>query len=370
MLGLGGSPFIIGLIGFAFSMALALVQFPGGYLADKHGRRNLIVVMTLGVAVSYIFYALAPTWHLIMAGAVLRGLCIIYFPALRAMRADSLPPEKRGMGFSIMRVVGAVSMLSPLVTGFLYMSYGLIQGMRVAYFTVMAFFLAAAIIRMRLTETLDVGSSKISLMDAVKSYPKAIREGVDVWKVVPRTALHLFLIFTLGGMFFGSMCWPYYVVYATNILHIEEFQWALLSTLYFAAMFSSALPIGKLVDKVGRKKPLIAANVLLMLGMPLFIYGDLWRLALFFVLSGIVSSLMSIAYSSLEADLVPREHRGKVMGCEFFLDNVLASMGQLTGGFLYERVSPQLPFILMLVSTIPVAILTLILIREPEKREA
>ena len=347
VLGLGGSPFILGLIGFVSFMALALVQFPGGYLADKHGRRKLIVTMTFMAAVSYIFYALAPTWHFVMAGAVLFNLCLIYLPALRAITADSLPPEKRGMGFSILMVLPAFSMLSPLVAGFLYLSYGLILGMRMAYFTVTVFFLAAAIVRMRLTETLDVGATKISLIDAVKSYPKAIRESVAVWRAVPRTALHLLLTFT-PVTFFASMCWPYYVVYATNILHIEEFQWALLSTLGFAATFSSALPIGKLVDKVGRKKPLIAASVLIMLRMPLFIYGDLWRLAAFFALFGIVHSLIDTAYFSLEADLVPREHRGKVMGCTIFLEYVLASMGQLIGGFLYERVSPQLPFILML----------------------
>lgn len=39
---LGGSPSILGLITFASLLALASVQFPGGYLADKYGRRWLI----------------------------------------------------------------------------------------------------------------------------------------------------------------------------------------------------------------------------------------------------------------------------------------------------------------------------------------
>ena len=38
--GLGANDFIIGVIGFAGSIALALVQFPGGYLADGHPRRR------------------------------------------------------------------------------------------------------------------------------------------------------------------------------------------------------------------------------------------------------------------------------------------------------------------------------------------
>src|SRR3972149_214408 len=58
---LGGTPFIVGVIGFASFLILALVQFPGGYLADKHGRRWLTVAMTFGVAVTSFLYAVAPS---------------------------------------------------------------------------------------------------------------------------------------------------------------------------------------------------------------------------------------------------------------------------------------------------------------------
>jgi MFS family permease len=60
---LGGSATIIGLIGFVSMIVQALVQFPGGYLADKYGRRWLISTMTFGLALSYAFYAFAPSWQ-------------------------------------------------------------------------------------------------------------------------------------------------------------------------------------------------------------------------------------------------------------------------------------------------------------------
>jgi len=369
VLELGGTPFIIGLIGFASFMALALVQFPGGYLADKYGRRKLIVTMTFGVALSYIFYGLAPTWHFILFGAVFGNLCLIYQAALWAITADSLPPEKRGMGFSTTMFVNIVSLLSPLVAGFLYLNWGLVQGMRIAYFITTAFLLASAIIRIKLKETLDVHGDKISFVDALKRYPEAVKESLSVWRLIPRTALYLFLIYVTGG-FFAYMCMPYYVVYATKVLHIEEFQWALLLALNSAVMFGSTIPIGKLIDKIGRKKPLIASNILFMLGTLFFIYGDFWKLIVFFILSGVGNSLMSIAYQSMEADLAPKMHRGKVIGCTQFFTYVSASIGQLSGGFLYQNISPQLPFTLMLASTIPAALLTLAIIHEPTKREA
>jgi MFS family permease len=105
-----------------------------------------------------------------------------------------------------------------------------------------------------------------------------------------------------------------------------------------------------------------------MLAIPFFIYGDFTKLIVFFTLSGICNS-MFVAYQSMEADLVPREHRGKVIGFTQFFEYILASIGQLLGGYLYERISLQLPFLLFLASTVPCAILTLLLIHEPEKRE-
>jgi len=62
---LGGTPLILGAITFASMITLASVQFTGGYLADKYGRRWLISTLTFGVALSFVFFAVAPSWHFI-----------------------------------------------------------------------------------------------------------------------------------------------------------------------------------------------------------------------------------------------------------------------------------------------------------------
>ena len=82
VLQLGATETILGVIGLFSFLALASLQFPGGYLADKFGRKWLISSMTFGVALSHIFYAIAPSWHFILIGAVL--MCLfnsIYQPA-------------------------------------------------------------------------------------------------------------------------------------------------------------------------------------------------------------------------------------------------------------------------------------------------
>ena len=144
---LGGTPFIVGIIGFASFVILALVQFPGGYLADKRGRRWLTVAMTFGVAVTYCFYAVSPSWHFIFVAAVLQNLCFIYQPALVALMADSIPTERLGIGFSIFTIAFYISAPSPIIAGILSVQYGLVSGMRIAYLMVAVSLVAVALMR-------------------------------------------------------------------------------------------------------------------------------------------------------------------------------------------------------------------------------
>jgi DHA1 family multidrug resistance protein-like MFS transporter len=369
ILALGGTPFIIGIIQFVSFLALASVQFLGGYIADKYGRRWLIFTFTFGMAFSNLFYVFAPSWHFILVGVVLQNLFLVYQPALQAIISDSLPPERRGMGFStLMFISNSASVFSPVVAGVLYVQYGLVTGMRMAYVGVVVFYLIAAVIRVKLTETLRNSSVAINIVDAVREYPKAAKEGLAVWKLLPRSMFFLFLTNALSSFAF-SMANPYWMVYAKDVLGVKGVLWAIVMTWFSGSMIFAALPSGKLADKIGRKKPLLVSWVFLGLFPLLFLSGDLPLLFVGFLFVGISNVLFGAAYQALEADLVPRELRGKEVGCSQFIMYVLMAVGGLVGGFEYQFVSPLLPFILASAINVPCAAITLSLIHEAQNRE-
>jgi len=369
--GLGGTAVIIGVIGFVSNMILAFVQFPGGVLADTQGRRWIIVVMTYGVAFTYILYAVAPTWHFIVVAAAIQNLCLVYQPALMAMRSDSIHFEKRGMGFATITFLSNIAlMFSPIIAGFLYLQYGLVPGMRIAYFIVTVFFLAAATLRIKLKETLEVKEEGRNIRKVVRAYPQTVKESLASWKILPRSMFYLFLanaIFT----FAWAMSLSYQVLYATdpNILNLGGAEWAFLATLQAVATILFALPGGKLVDKIGRKKPLMVAWLIVSPAMVLFIYGDFLRLVVTFLLIGIYSAFYNSAYFAFEADLVPRKQRGKMVGFTRFIIYILTAVGQVTGGFLYQYISPLLPFIFTLVSAVICVLIMLFFVHETKERE-
>ncbi len=340
---LGGTATTIGLIGSVSLIASAIVQIPGGFLADKYGRKWLIVSMTFVSALARIFYVYAPSWEWIMAGAVFAGFCGIYQPALNAIVADSVPKDKRGMGFSIINLIASVSTTpAPLFAGYLFTVYGLMPSMRLIYKLVIAGLMIAAFLRTRLTETVEK-PEKVQVSELLGAYPESMRESINVWKIVPRAAFILFLVDVVMS-FTSGLFQPILVLYMVRDLAITELQLSYVWTIFPITMVIFALPAGKLIDKVGKKKPILAALGLWSFAILLLVNGNYIRAILAMMIVGVLIVLVNSAIGALSAGLVPKEHRGKVNGSKGFFRLIAAAMGQFTGGWLFDNVNHQVPF--------------------------
>jgi MFS family permease len=365
---LGGNSFIVGVIGFAAYITLALVQIPGGYLADKHGRRKLTITMTFGISITYFLFAIAPNWQFFMFATILQNVFMIYQPALQALVADSTPPEKRGMGFSIINLLHYISIPSPIIAGILVVQFGIISGMQIGYVIVSLAFIVTAIIRTKFKETLKTTVKGNPITDTIKNIPTSIIESTKALKTQSKPMLFLFGSFAIYH-FAWYMCSIYLVVYATEALNIPELQWALLMSWFSIVNVITALPCGKIVDKIGRKKPLTAAWALFIPGLIAFVYGNPIIIAICLLCFGVALILANSAYPALMADFVVRKKRGKVIGSTNFFFNILSGLGQLSGGIMYEYMSPALPFLTSAILFVPCLVLTILKVQEPTTRE-
>ncbi|MGD8565301.1 MAG: MFS transporter [Candidatus Bathyarchaeota archaeon] len=364
---LGGPPMALGLIGLANFLGMAAVAFPGGYLADKYGRRWLIKTMTFVMALSLLFFAFAPTWHFILLGSLVSSLCLIYQPALFAMVQDSLPPDRRGMGSSIIQLIhGTFNTPGPIIAGFLLLRFGLEWSMRIIYVFMTILYLAAALLRLRLKETMTKGGP-IRISYFISSYPKAIKESFNVWRHVPRTVVWLFSSRTLV-MFGLSLTNVINALYARDVLGIPEELWWLTFTPLLLTMVVASLPIGKMVDSVGRKIPLILGLATFIVATTIFVMGNFLTVMIAMALFGLAQLLVMSGAMALLTDLVQPSNRGKVIGFINFVGYIIMGLGMLLGGFLYERVIPHSPFILN-IGVIVVALLIVIFLIDESKEK-
>lgn len=368
---LQGSEIALGVIGLAGFLGMATVAFPGGYLADKYGRRRLITTMTFGMAFSWLFFALAPTWHFILLGTILSSLCLIYQPALFAMVQDSLPPERRGMGSTIIQLIhGTFSTPGPMIAGFLFLQFGLEWSVRIIYLSMTVLYLTAAVWRLRLKETMANGES-MRFSYFVSSYPKAVKESVSVWKKLPRSMFWLFIAQTMV-MFGMTLTQVINQIYALKVLGIDLTLWWLVYIPLLLTVVVFSLPIGKAVDTFGRKIPLIMGLIILGASTLIFTTGNLFTVMVSMSLLGIAQLLVMAAQLALATDLVDPVNRGKVVGFMNFVGYVAMGVGMLLGSYLFVQGLnlgfPQLPFYVSFGLIIPELLIILFFVHEPKER--
>jgi len=363
---LGGTEVSLGIIGLANFLGMAIVAFPGGYLADKCGRQKIISIMSFGIALSFLFFAFAPTWEFILLGTIASSLCLIYQPALFAMVQDSLPHNRRGMGSSLIELIhGSFNTPGPIIAGFLLLQFGLIPSMRIIYLIMTTLFLTAAIWRLKLKETMEE-KDPIKFHYFITLYAKSVKEGLSIWKKVPRSILWVCIIQAIT-MFGFSLTRVINAIYARDVLLISQNQWWLTFVPLLLTMVIASIPIGKLVDVVGRKIPMALGSMTFAISTLLFVFGNFTIVMISMILYGVSLLLLMTSINAIITDYVQKEKRGRVNGFVNFTSYTSQGAAMLMGGFLFSEVFPQSPFFLSLVLVIPILLIILFKVDEPEK---
>lgn len=374
---LGASPFLLSVMFFLGSLAIAFVQFPGGYLADKHGRKWLIGTMSFGLALGYLFFILAPSWEYIVLGMVLQNFCLLYTPALMAMMLDSLEPAKRGTGLNFQSVLmSLISLPAPLIAAALVLVDGEYVapqsnfGMRLAFTIVLLAYLAAASIRLRLKETLPANgnSRRPNVVQAFRNYPRVVRESWEVWGKVPKSAYYLFLT-TIGINSLVASCQIFFVIYATEALGVTGTEYAFVMAFMYLSIAVPAVLAGFRMDIGGRRRYLILGYLLYIPAMLLFVVADFYLLLAAFFMFGLGNMLRVNTSQALIGDLIPREMRGKTVGSLHFFLYLAQALAYLLMGALYSYVAPWLPFVFLAAAAIPFGLVVVFRVSDASVRE-
>ena len=366
---LGAPPFVIGLMGSTGAAILGIMRIPGAYIADKYGRKQIIVMMTFLIAFSYVFYVFAPDWRFVLIGMIISNLSLIYQPALDAILADSVPPEKRGMGYAATNVIPNIpTIFAPAAAGFLVQNYGLVPGMRIVYATVVFCMLAASIIRLFFLKETIANPQKINLGDIKNAFRDSIGAIVEAWKTIPTTLKFITVAFLLSA-FEEPMFRMFTALYVFDVVKVSQIEWGLANTASIATTLALGFPLGKVIDKMGRKRSILLAYLFFIPASISFIFSRSFvQLVIVNMAFAVGGSLLYPAYSALLADMIPREKRGRIMGTIITL-NILASVpASALGGFLYG-VLPQAPFLLAVTLGTGVCLLILVAVKEPKTRE-
>ena len=129
---LGADLAAVGLLSMIQSSERLLFQLPGGVLADRFGRRKIIVYGTAMRILTPILYLMATNWTHVIPALIISGATSIYMPAFNAIIADSLPETERGAGYGAYRMITSFpQVISPIIGGVLMDSFGYKEGVKI-----------------------------------------------------------------------------------------------------------------------------------------------------------------------------------------------------------------------------------------------
>ena len=319
------------------SIAYITANFVGGFLSDRIGRKNVIILGTLILTPSLFVYYVVPSVVWVWGVYFVHTFSIQMFqPSFQALVADSSKTKSRGKAFGNYNLFWIGSTVpAPLIGGFLVDAVGL----RFPYI---------------IASLMSVGGLFTSfwLVEAsrqIKSMPN-LQAGGEVEETVMPFAKVL-LIFGAMGILNGllnGMLSPLLRFYLDFKLHTTPTELGLVFSLGSSLVTTAVqIPGGILTDKVGRK-PLMLSS---MLGVPFLVAMAFTGSILQFILAsaGLVAlgNLGTPAYQAWMMDLVPSAKRARTTGIVNTLTGIGLFIGPLLSNWIFESQGDiVLPFLL------------------------
>lgn len=347
---LGASPIEIGLLVGYGTAVTVLALLIGGYVADTWGRRRVIVIFSWVAVSSAAIYAAIDTSYLIMIPLTIASISSIYTPAFNSVMFDSIEPGDRVRGFSVFSAINTIpSMFAPTLGGLLMAHYGILNGMKLAYVTSAVFGAIGVTFRSKmLTETYVVKQhEKKSFFMYVK---ESLVVGIDATRHSSSLVKRLLVYVTLAGIGTGLTS-PFVSIYVVDYLKFNPLTYSVVVDLAGLTTVCLLFLIVFLIRRMGARNGVLLASAAAPISNVMFSQAKTMDELLEWGVTGAVgTAIQSPSLSTMQAEAIEKEHRGKILAMFSILPSLVSLPSQIAAGVMYSSIAPVFPF---LVSVIP-----------------
>ncbi|MDP2647423.1 MAG: MFS transporter [Desulfobacterales bacterium] len=329
---LGASRSFIGIIVSTFAAAQLVTQIPVGRLADRVGRKYLIVAGFAGVAIASALYNFAGHFSQFLVLQGLAGLSMGFvWPPLMALLTDEVAPSERGKLMGIYNTIFFIGIgTGPMFGGMIATAYGYRPVFNVwAALELIAALIAWAALKDRVRQPVARTAGSVRVRNRGVSLLKP-----GFWL----TFVAGCAIRTRGGFCtsFNNSLLP---LYAVMLFDASPRMIGNLMLTHGLGLAFFNLPGGLLSDRFGRRLPSLLGSLIATVGV--FGYslaGSFWPLLLAVGLAGAGAALASPAVAALTADVCTPERRGEAFGYFLTSHHIGMVFGALIFGFVSDWV--------------------------------
>jgi MFS family permease len=327
---LGAPITAIGLFGSAEDLLDGLYQYPGGWIADRFGRRRGLIAFIILATAGYAVYLVMNDWRLaFVALALVMAWDSMASPALFAVVGDSLPRSMRTMGFTVQSVLRRVPIvIAPIAGGAMMSGMGIRGGMRAGLVVSIGLAVLTLTVASRIQIPVSRDPAPVRISDVWKSFPPALR-----WLLASDI-----LIRTCD-----AMVDVFLVIFSVSVIHISAPRFGAVIAIQAMTAILVYIPAARIAQRTG-KKPFVIGTFIAFAVFPL---GIVWStsfawLAAAFVVGGL-REVGEPARKALIIDLAEPALRARVVGLYYFGRSVAIAPAAFIGGLLW-RLSPGIPF--------------------------
>ena len=317
---------VVGLIILLGGIASAGIQLYAGALADRLGRRPLLIISVIAAGFLYLIMAfmvglVAPVWIIVIVYTLVRGALMMQRPAIQAMVVDLCPREKLVEANGILRVGQNLGWaFGPAIGGYLLVSisYSWLFGVAALISIAIIFFVFSS-----LKETCHVVEEKITLTGIFT----ASRDRSFLVFVI----LCIMLFLSMGQM--GSTL----SVFAVDRAHFTLEQYGSLLTLNGLVVVLFQYPVARLIGRLRHSTALVFGSLFYALGWSLMGFVGSYGLAIA-SMSIITTGEIIVAPTSLAVVGVhaPAGQRGRYQGFFGISETLGVAFGPFMGGVLLD----------------------------------
>ncbi|WP_279044505.1 multidrug efflux MFS transporter MdtG [Cedecea davisae] len=345
---------------FSITFLFSAVASPfWGGLADRKGRKLMLLRSALGMSIVMLLMGLAQNIWQFLALRALLGLLGGFVPNANALIATQIPRHKSGWALGTLST-GAVSgaLLGPLMGGLMADTYGLRS---VFFITSLVLFICFVMTLFFIRESFTPVSKKDMLH---------ARQVLTSLKN-PRLVLSLFVTTMIIQVATGSIA-PILTLYvrdlAGNVSNLAFISGMIASVPGVAALIG-APRLGKLGDRVGPEKILIGALAIsVLLLIPMSLVQNVWQLGILRFLLGAADGALLPAVQTL----LVYNSSNQIAGRIFSYNQSFRDIGNVTGPLLGAAVSASYGFRTVFLVTASVvmfnAVYSWITLRQPAGR--
>jgi len=344
--GLGADSVLLGTISSIGNAISTLISTPTGWLVDRYGIKRFYVLAMGLMAAGALTYALAPSWGWIVAATILLSVAMrLTGTGCSVISADSVRNRDRATAQNLcVSFASIASLIAPLVAAYLItLSGGLgTEGIRPLYYIrFVGYGLVLVFVALQLREP---NHNRTDKARARTSFIGDFRQLFADQPLLRRWVI----VAALTGLPM-AMTSPFLQLYAHEVKGADQYMLGIMTTAAILTRLAFGIPLGRLADRVGRKKVIYllaplwyAANLLLVFSTNSATLVLSASLQTFYAISSGITSAMTF-------ELVPVERMGKWSGALGLFRGLIAIPAPAIGGVIWRELGPQYVFLIPLV---------------------